>query len=45
MESHDLEYRAKLVELIYYKEPKRLYKFLASLSDDKNNHISMRIKQ
>lgn len=37
MESHDLEYRAKLVELIYYKEPKRLYKFLASLSDDKNN--------
>lgn len=25
------------MELIYYKEPKKLYKFLASLSDDKNN--------
>lgn len=37
MESYDLEYRAKLVELIYYKGPERLYKFLPSFSDDKNN--------
>ena len=34
MKSADLEYRAKLVELIYYKDLKRLFTFLEDVSED-----------
>ncbi|MDR2834436.1 MAG: hypothetical protein LBV67_12050 [Streptococcaceae bacterium] len=37
MNSVNLEYRAKLVELIYYDEPTRLQKFLQMIGDNPDN--------
>ena len=46
MPSHELEYRAKLVELIYLQEQSVFNSFLANMSDDINNphgHANKRI--
>lgn len=38
MQSSDLEYRAKLVELIYHSDINYFLTFLASIGDDRNNY-------